>query len=110
MNKTLRHQEADRVPVSDFFWGSFIRRWRQELGLSNDVDIYRYYDLDWRVTTPNMDPKVRSFQLLSQNDEEVVVRTGFGAVIRKRFDQAMPSFVSFDTKTIEELEALEFDD
>ena len=24
MNKTLRHEEADRVPVSDFFWGSFL--------------------------------------------------------------------------------------
>ena len=33
MRKTLRHQEADRVPVSDFFWGSFLRRWRDELGL-----------------------------------------------------------------------------
>ena len=25
MNKTLRHEEADRVPISDFFWGSFLR-------------------------------------------------------------------------------------
>src|ERR1035438_8380102 len=46
MRKTLRHQEADRVPVSDFFWGSFLRRWRDELGLPADTDIYRYYDLD----------------------------------------------------------------
>ncbi len=110
MNKTLRHKEADRVPVSDFFWGSFIRRWRQELGLSHDADIYRHYDLDWRVTLPNMDPKIRAFEVLRQDDEEVVVRTGFGAVIRKRFDLAMPAFVSFDTNTIEALEAMEFDD
>ena len=33
MNKTLRHEEPDRVPISDFFWGSFVRRWRTELGL-----------------------------------------------------------------------------
>lgn len=26
MTKTLRHQEPDRVPVSDFFWGSFLKR------------------------------------------------------------------------------------
>jgi len=110
MNKTLRHQEADRVPVSDFFWGAFIRRWREELGLSHDANIYRYYDLDWQVTLPNMDPKIRAFEVVKQNDEEVVVRTGFGAVIRKRFDQAMPAFVSFDTSTIDALEALEFDD
>ena len=42
MNKTLRHQEADRVPVSDFFWGSVLERWRRDLGLPCDPDIYRY--------------------------------------------------------------------
>jgi hypothetical protein len=28
MKKALRHQEGDRVPLSDFFWGSFLKRWR----------------------------------------------------------------------------------
>ena len=50
MNKALHHQEPDRVPVSDWFWGSFLKRWREELGLPPDTDIYRYYDLDWVVT------------------------------------------------------------
>ena len=31
MKKAMRHEEPDRVPISDFFWGSFIRRWREEL-------------------------------------------------------------------------------
>ena len=30
MNKALNHEEPDRVPISDFFWGSFIKRWRTE--------------------------------------------------------------------------------
>ncbi|MBK6282486.1 MAG: hypothetical protein IPF54_07275 [Draconibacterium sp.] len=30
MNKALRHKEPDRVPISDFFWGSFISRWRKD--------------------------------------------------------------------------------
>jgi len=98
------------VPVSDFFWGSFLRRWRREFGLAADADIYRYYDLDWQVTIPNMDPRIRPFEILKRNDEEVVVRTGFGAVIRKRLDLPMPAFAGFETDTIEKLEALEFDD
>ena len=64
VNRALRHQEPDRVPISDFFWGSFIQRWRQELGLPDDANPYYYYDLDWIVTVPNMDPWIRPFETL----------------------------------------------
>ena len=47
MNKALSHQEPDRVPISDFFWGSFIERWRKDLNLPSDANPYYYYDLDW---------------------------------------------------------------
>ena len=110
MNKTLRHEEADRVPVSDFFWGSFVERWREELGLPADADIYKHYDLDWIATTPNMDPHIRPFEVLKQSDEEVVVRTGFGATIRKKHADPMPAYLSFDTDTIEGMTSFEFDD
>jgi len=110
MNKALRHQEPDRVPVSDFFWSSFVERWRLEFGLPPDADLYRYYDLDWVVTIPNMDPHIKPFEILRQTPEEVVVRTGFEAVIRKKFDYPMPAFLAFETDTLEKLEALQFDD
>jgi hypothetical protein len=110
MNKALRHEEPDRVPVSDFFWGSFLKRWRQDLGLADDTDIYSYYDLDWQVTIPNMDPHIKPFETLRETQEEVVVRTGFEAVIRKKFADPMPEFVRFETDTIEKAEAFKFDD
>jgi uroporphyrinogen decarboxylase len=110
MKKALAHQEPDRVPISDFFWGSFLSRWRQELGLAPDTDIYRYYDLDWQVVSPNMDPHIKPFEIIRDDEHEVTVRTGFEAVIRKKFDQAMPAFLSFDTNTPEKLEAFQFDD
>jgi len=110
MKKTLRHEEADRVPISDFFWAAFIDRWRKEMHLPPDTDIYRYYDLDWIVTIPNMDPHVKSFEILKHDDIEVVVRTGYEAVVRKKFEFPMPEFVSWDTDTIEKLEAFEFGD
>ncbi|HQE82378.1 MAG TPA: uroporphyrinogen decarboxylase family protein, partial [Candidatus Hydrogenedentes bacterium] len=68
-----------------------------------------YYDLDWIVTTPNMDPHIKPFETLRETNEEVVVRTGFGGVVRKRFDLPMPEAVSWETDTIEKLEAFEFD-
>jgi len=110
MNKALRHEEPDRVPISDFFWGSFISRWRKELNLPADASPYNYYDLDWIVTTPNMDPFIRSFETIRENEKEVVVKTGFLATLRKRFDFPMPEFIAFDTDTIEKLQALQFDD
>ena len=110
MNKALRHQEPDRVPISDFFWGGFIKRWRKELGLPDDANPYYYYDLDWIVTIPNMDPHIRPFETIREDAEEVVIKTGFETTLRKRFDFPMPEQVSWDTDTIEKLEAFEFDD
>ncbi len=110
MNKTLKHEESDRVPISDFFWGSFTERWRRELNLPDDANPYDYYDLDWIVTTPNMDPKIQSFETIREDETEVVVKTGFRTTMRKKFDFPMPEFISWDTDTIEKLEAFEFDD
>jgi hypothetical protein len=110
LNKALHHQEGDRVPVSDFFWGSFIERWRAEKGLPNDTDIYTHYDLDWIPTMPNMDPHIQSFETLKESEEEVIVKTGFGAVIQKKLAHPMPAFLRFETDTLEKMAAFTFDD
>lgn len=110
MNKALRHEEPDRIPISDFFWGSFINRWRDELGLPEDASPYDYYDLDWIVTMPNMDPKIQPFETISEDEIEVVVKTGFRTTMRKKFDFPMPEFISWDLDTIEKLENFQFDD
>jgi hypothetical protein len=110
MSKALSHKEPDRVPISDFFWGSFINRWRHELNLPEDTDPYYYYDLDWIVTTPNMDPRIKAFETIREDEKEVVIKTGFLTTIRKKFDFPMPEQIGWDTDTIEKLEALEFDD
>lgn len=110
LNLALQHREPDRVPISDFFWGGFVRRWRAELGLAADADPYKYYDLDFVVTLPNMDPWIRPFEMLKETPQEVVVRTGFGATLRKRFECPMPEMVDWEIKSIEQLERAEFDD
>jgi uroporphyrinogen decarboxylase len=109
MNKALCHEEPDRIPISDFFWGGFVRRWREELNLPEDTNPYNYYNLDFIVTTPNMDPFIRAFETIRENEQEVVIKTGFLATLRKRFDFPMPEFIAFDTDTIEKLEAIRFD-
>ena len=110
MKMALAGQEPDRVPISDFFWGGFIKQWQKDLGLADDASPYYHYDLDWIVTVPNMDPCIQPFETLKENANEVVVRTGFRAILRKKFSAPMPEFIDFETNTIEKLEALVFDD
>jgi hypothetical protein len=110
LHRSLRHEEPDRVPISDFFWGGFTKRWRKELGLPDDANPYYHYDLDWIVTVPNMDPWIRPFETLKETPEEVVVKTGFGAVMHKLFNLPMPEFRTWEIDTFEKLETCEFDD
>ena len=109
MKKTLHHQEGDRVPISDFFWGSFLKRWREELGLAPDTDIYRYYDLDWMNFNPNLDPHIKPFEILHED----AGRCGAHR-IRSGHPQAAGSshagVPGVDTNTIEKMEAFQFDD
>ena len=108
MSKTLHAEVPDRIPISDFFWASFIERWKKELRLPDEANPYYYYDLDWIVTVTNMDPHVKAFEILRETCEEVIVKTGFGAVIRKKFTFPMPEFISWDMDSIEKLESFEF--
>jgi len=110
MRKTLNHEEADRIPVGEFFWGKFLKRWKSELNLPDDADIYAHYNLDWIATVPNMDPHIKAFEFIKNTPEEVIVKTGFEAEILKNMDIVMPAFLRFDTDTIEKMEAFEFDD
>lgn len=105
----LEHREADRVPVGEFFWTNFLRRARAELNVGDDFDPYRYWDLDMIVLTPNLDPHITGIEVLKDDAECKLVKTGFGATIERRSTYPMPNYLDFETKTFEQIEALEFD-
>ena len=62
------------------------------------------------VTMPNSDPHIREFEVMEQNDDEIVVRTGFDAVIRRTLGRQMPVWLGFDTDTVDKMESFQFDD
>ena len=57
-----------------------------------------------------MDPWIRPFETLKETAEEVVVKTGFGAVMRQAFAVPMPEFIGLGDRHAGEAEAAEFDD
>jgi len=106
----LEHREADRVPVTDFFWTNFIRRCKVEMDVGDDFDPYRHWDLDMVVVNPNMDPHITGIEVLEDTPDRKVVRTGFDARIERRSTHPMPNFLAFETESFEQMEAFAFDD
>jgi len=97
----LEHKESDRVPVSDFFWTGFFKNAQKVYG--NDFDPYRTFDLDYIVINPNMDPIIMDFEVLSEEGEDVTIRTGFGAIAMRRANIPMPHFNDFSVSDPEQL-------
>lgn len=108
MRAALSHREYDRVPIGDFFWTGFMKKAKAKWG--SDFDPYRYFDLDYIVVNPNMDPHVKNFEILEERGEDIIVKTGFEAVVRRSGDKAMPHFESFSIKEPDDMTKFEFED
>jgi uroporphyrinogen-III decarboxylase len=57
-----------------------------------------------------MDPWIRPFETLREDSEEIVVKTGFGAILHKHFRHPMPEMTAWEIDDFEKLEAAVFDD
>jgi hypothetical protein len=108
MRCALSHCEGDRVPVGEFFWTGFLKQYRQRVG--DDFDPYRHFDLDYIVITPNMDPQIQPFEILEESGDDVVLKTGFGATIRRSGDKPMPHYEAFSVNQPEEMARFELGD
>ena len=108
MQAALTHKEADRVAVGDFFWTGFSLKCLEKWG--NDFDIHRYFDLDYIVITPNMDPHIKPFEILSQKGEDIIIKTGFEATVRRSGTAPMPHFEEFSVKQPEDMAKFMFDE
>lgn len=97
----MKFEQADRVAIGDFFWTGFRKKCINKWG--DDFDPYFHFDLDYVTVDPNMDPKIQDFEILEQTDTDTVLKTGFGATIRRRSDLPMPHFEDFSVKEPEEM-------
>ena len=107
LRAALSHREGDRVPVGEFYWTGFLKRCYEKWG--EGFDPYRHFDLDYIVINPNMDPRIQPFEVLSESGEDIRIKTGFGATIRRSGDFPMPSYESFSVTQPEEMAEFGFD-
>jgi uroporphyrinogen decarboxylase len=107
MRAALAYREADRVPVGEAFWTGFLLRCKEKWG--QDFDAYRHFDLDYVIVCPNMDPRIQPFEIISQQGDDIILKTGFGATIRRSGVLPMPHFDAFSVKQPEEMADFAFD-
>ena len=108
MRRALSHEDSDRVPAGEFFWTLFLEKCKAKWGAG--FDPYRHFDLDYVVITPNMDPRIQPFEIIEETGTDIVVKTGFGATIRRSGTKPMPHFEAFSVTRPEEMEHFGFDD
>jgi hypothetical protein len=65
------------VPVGEFFWTGFLKRCKEKWGA--DFDPYRYFDLDYIVIGPNMDPRIQPFEVICETGDDITIKTCYGA-------------------------------
>lgn len=105
----LECRQPDRVPISDFFWSGFVKRCRKELALGGAFDPYRYWDLDYVVINPNMDPHLKGLEVLENTPERKLLKTGFEAIIERRRDHPVPNYIRHYTDEWRHIESFQFD-
>ena len=110
VKKTLKCIEPDRIPLHDFFWSDFLKRWRKAKNLSNNINIYYYYDMDLMVISPNMDPKKKSCQIINKENNYIIWKSGFGCTLKKFYNVTMSSYLDFSIKSVNDYKNFEFDD
>jgi len=79
--RSLNHQEADRIPMTDSPWGETIARWKRE-GMPENLDITEYfgwdrqahYGGDWTLRLPG--------EIIEETDEYIISKSGNGAITK----------------------------
>ncbi len=96
------HKEADRIPVTDTFWGATISRWHSE-GLPEKVGVEEFFGLD-KIAGIGVDISPRYPQkVLEETEDYIIYTTKWGATQREWKKQAStPEFLDFTVKTYED--------
>ena len=111
VRNSIYFNDPDMFPIGDiFFWSEFIDNWKRYYNLDNSVDIFKYYDHDIVLCTPNIDPLIDNVLELEKTEDYVIYKGGFGSILKLEFSQPVPDFIDYAVGDINDLERFSFED
>ncbi len=95
MRRMYAHQEADRIPVSDWPWNATVERWQRE-GMPADVSHVDFFDLDrFELIRVDNSPRYPQ-QVIEETDEYTVTTTSWGVTLKNwKHIASTPQFIDF---------------
>lgn len=95
MRRMYAHQEADRIPVSDWPWNATVERWQRE-GMPADVNHVDFFDLDrFELIRVDNSPRYPQ-QVIEETDEYTVTTTSWGVTLKNwKHIASTPQFIDF---------------
>ena len=108
---SIYFSNPDKFPIQDlFFWDEFIKKWKEFFKLGQDTDIFKYYDFDIVLCTPNIDPIIDNVVEIEKTQNYVVYKGGFGSILKLNFSQPIPYFIENALTDIKDLDKFKFED
>ncbi len=98
MLRMYEHKEADRVPITDGFWDSTIKRWNKE-GLPEGVSPDKYFDLDkFAGFVANNSPKLPE-KVIEETEEYRIFTSDWGVTMKTwKNHGGTPEYIDYTIK------------
>lgn len=98
-SRIFRHEEADRIPITDSPWRGTLRRWVRE-GMPADIDWRDYFQVD-KVESISVDISPQYPIQVIEETERYVIQTSPWGVTLKNFkeEDSTPEFMDFKVST-----------
>lgn len=94
---TLKHKNADRIPIQDSPWGSTVDRWRAE-GLPSGISPADYFGYEMTGFGADTSPQF-PVEVIKEDNEYIIERDSFGGIRKNHRDRSTtPQIIDYPCK------------
>jgi uroporphyrinogen decarboxylase len=105
VGRALKHQETDRIPITDSPWGATVDRWRQE-GLPQHIEPAEFFGFEMTQIGADFSPMF-PVRVVGRNEEYITETTSYGGIRRNHRDHSTtPEIIDYALKSREDWAAV----